>query len=110
MVRTGEVVPWPEKAPVPSVTRMVHYVSHGSPDGTYPMACRAAVITETGPHPDTDMTVGLCVLNPTGMFFNRDVPCDPGSPVAQIRYPDNQLPLCDDRFHAPGSWHWPART
>lgn len=34
---------------------------------------------------------GLCVLNPTGMFFNRDV-CQDG----------------DGR--AGGTWHWPERT
>ena len=57
--------------PPPEVGGNVHYLSHGSPvlpDGTqvYRAQCRAAIITETGPDPDV---VGLCVLNPTGLFF-----------------------------------------
>ena len=30
----------------PSVSRMVHYVSYGTPGGEYASACRAAVVTE----------------------------------------------------------------
>jgi hypothetical protein len=76
----------------PSVGRIVHYVSHGTPpklDGSqaYPSTCRAAVVTEVA---DNDV-VGLAVLNPEGMFFNRDV--------------HHQE---DD--HAGGSWHWPERA
>lgn len=33
---------------VPSVCRLVHYVSYGTPGGEYPPTCRAAVITEVG--------------------------------------------------------------
>jgi hypothetical protein len=84
--------------PVPSVGRIVHYVSHGTPpraDGSqaYASECRAAVITEISaispsgePQP-----VGLCVLNPTGEFFNRGV-------------------VQDEVDHSGGSWHWPERT
>lgn len=79
----------PDQAP--SVGRIVHYVSQGSPvreDGTqaYTSECRAAVITEADAH-----TVGLCVLNPTGQFFNRGVEQDEGD-------------------KAGGSWHWPERV
>jgi hypothetical protein len=75
----------------PSVSRVVHYVSHGTPvrgDGTqaYTSECRAAVVTEVD---DTDDTVGLCVLNPTGLFFRSGVAHHDG-PV-------------------PGTWHWPER-
>lgn len=75
----------------PSVGRIVHYVSHGTPvleDGTqaFPKACRAAVITQlTG----IVHVVGLAVLNPTGMFFHPEVACD---------HSEDQ---------EPGSWHWP---
>lgn len=78
----------------PSVGRIVHYVSHGTPirpDGTqaYTEECRAAVITAVGP-PAEDECVGLAVLNPTGMFFNESV--------------------CLDDQHRGGTWHWPERV
>jgi hypothetical protein len=78
---------------MPSIGRIVHYVSHGSPvlpDGTqtYKSECRAAVVTEiTG----FGEMVGLCVLNPTGQFFQRVVEQDEGA-------------------HAGGTWHWPERV
>lgn len=84
----------------PSVGRIVHYVSHGSPvldDGTqtYTSQCRAAVITEVW-FSDPELTepagiVSLCVLNPTGQFFNEHI--EP-----------------DENGHAGGTWHWPERT
>lgn len=70
----------------PSVGRVVHYVSYGTPGGEYTAQCRAAIVTEVG---DGDK-VGLAVLNPTGMFFNR-------SPQ-------------DETGKAGGSWHWPERV
>lgn len=76
----------------PSVGRIVHYVSFGTPGGEYPTACRAALVTET------DATnagrVGLAVLNPTGAFF-RSL-SDGGS-------------WNDETAHAGGTWHWPER-
>lgn len=84
----------------PSVGRIVHYVSHGSPvraDGTqqYLSECRAAVITEVGPgllpegvdaEIDSDAeVVGLCVLNPTGLFFRRGVQDEHGRAGAPSR-------------------------
>jgi hypothetical protein len=83
----------------PSVGRIVHYVSHGTPvqvDGTqrYTSQCRAAVITSIGDDPEI---VGLAVLNPTGMFFHEAVafwePEEPG-----------------DIRHGGGTWHWPERA
>lgn len=76
----------------PSVGRVVHYVSYGTPprsDGSqaHTSECRAAVVTEVG---DNDI-VGLAVLNPTGMFFNRGV-----------HHQEDE--------HAGGSWHWPERV
>lgn len=76
----------------PSVGRVVHYVSHGTPvrpDGSqaFGSECRAAVITEVDAEGDN---VGLCVLNPTGQFFNRGVPFS-------------------DRSEG-GSWHWPEQV
>ena len=77
-----------------SVGRMVHYVAYGTPGGEFPAGvCRAAVITEVErppEHSNDPEAVALCVMNPTGLFFNRFVPYDEG--------------------HKPGSWHWPERV
>lgn len=62
----------------PSIGRIVHYRAHGSPDGSHKPAVRAAIITGTYQVASTSDTpadvdhhkVDLCVLNPTGMFFN----------------------------------------
>ncbi len=71
----------------PSVGRMVHYVSYGTPGGEYASECRAAVITAVR---DDGDTVALCVMNPTGMFFNTGVRAgDAGKG---------------------GTWHWPERV
>jgi hypothetical protein len=85
---------------VPTVGRVVHYVSYGTPEGEYPSTCRAAIITEVaarpGDPPPTSLTepaqllVGLAVLNPTGLFFDRGV-----------RY---------DHAPAAGTWHWPEHV
>jgi len=80
--------------PVPTVGRMVHYVSHGTPvreDGSqaYTSQCRAAVITQVDPEAPYG-TVGLAVLNPTGMFFQ---------PAVALGNADEG-----------GTWHWPERV
>ncbi len=56
----------------PTVGRIVHYQSYGSPGGEYRSEPRAAIITEVG----ADLVVGLAVMNPTGMFFNRSIRYD----------------------------------
>jgi len=76
----------------PSINRAVHYQARGSADGKFPPVCRAAVITEVGDM-ESDR-VGLCVMNPTGMFF---YPVADGGGVAH------------DEDKAPGTWHWPER-
>ena len=83
----------------PSVGRIVHYVSYGTPGGEYKKECRAAIVTEVDGRAvrpptleETDSwVVGLCVLNPTGQFFNRG--------VVQMENPS----------HDGGTWHWPER-
>lgn len=69
----------------PSIGRIVHYRSYGTPGGEFGMECRAAVITEV----DRDGYVGLCVLNPTGIYLNQSVP------------------YAED---GGGTWHWPERV
>lgn len=91
-------------ANMPSVGRIVHYVSYGTPGGEYSSVCRAAIITAVheDPDPSDPATVqpgetrrmgeaDLCVLNPEGMFFNRNCP-----------HSEGQRPG--------GTWHWPERT
>lgn len=75
-----------------SVGRTVHYVAYGTPGGEYPAGiCRAAIITEIVDEPNERGLVGMCVLNPTGQFFNRNVPQD-------------------EAGKRPGTWHWPERV
>ena len=80
---------------IPSIGRIVHYVAYGTPGGEFPAGVhRAAIITEvyatpTREHPDHISTnVGLAVLNPTGLFFNRHIPFELTG-------------------QTPGTWHWP---
>lgn len=91
----------------PSVGRIVHYVSYGTPqraDGTqaHTSQCRAAIVAEVysedRPPRDSECVPGvdgaewcaLAVLNPTGMFFND---------------------VChDESTKAGGTWHWPERV
>lgn len=77
---------------IPSVGRIVHYVSYGTPNGEYPSVCRAAVVTGV---PDdvterSSAVVHLCVLNPEGLFFNR-----------YVAFSEEKVG---------GTWHWPERT
>jgi hypothetical protein len=75
----------------PSIGRVVHYVSYGTPGGEYGKECRAAIVTEV----ENDHTVGLFVANPTGIFLNRGVVFDDDDDRAERRG---------------GSWHWPERV
>lgn len=82
---------------IPSIGRIVHYQSHGSADGTYASACRAAVITSLCENPGSidpetgTVCVSLAVLNPEGMFFKEHLPQDETNKFG-------------------GSWHWPERV
>lgn len=94
----------------PSVGRVVHYTSFGTPGGEYGKECRAAIVTEVGEvevdeqNPAGDgvhrQMVGLCVLNPTGLFFNRG--------VLQEEISDKIEPGPSGRTG--GTWHWPERV
>jgi hypothetical protein len=74
----------------PSVGRIVHYVSYGTPGGEFPSTCRAAVVTEVhqSGHPQR---LALAVLNPSGLFFDLGIPHD-------------------EDTKAGGTWHWPERV
>jgi hypothetical protein len=73
----------------PTVGRILHYTSYGTPGGEYGSACRAAIVTQV----NGSLAVGLAILNPTGMFFNEDVDPNPSEGPRK-----------------PGTWHWPGGT
>jgi hypothetical protein len=80
----------------PTVGRIVHYVSHGTPirqDGTqaYTSKCIAAIVTEVDPADPA--RVGLEVCNPTGKFYR---PLEMGG-----------CELADAADLVGGTWHWP---
>ncbi len=79
----------------PSIGRIVHYVSYGTPGGEYSSACRAAVVTAVETSiADIDQseftTVDLFVMNPEGIFLNKNV-------------------IQDEETKKGGTWHWPER-
>ena len=91
----------------PSVGRIVHYVSYGTPGGEYKSECRAAIVSAVYPQTpaavgDTD-AVSLVVLNPTGLFFNDAVRHHGGDPDHVDATPDRPT-------YRGGTWHWPERV
>jgi hypothetical protein len=81
----------------PTIGRIVHYLAYGTPGGEYKSEPRAAIVTAVytklervglsefkGAREEVEY-VDLCVLNPTGMFFNRGV----------------------KEGDQPGQWSWP---
>lgn len=79
----------------PTVGRIVHYQSYGTPGGEHKSAPRAAVVTAT----HADGVVDLAVLNPEGMFFNRG--------VRFTRSTSSESPGGEP---TPGCWNWPPRA
>jgi len=110
--------------PKPSVGRTVHYVSYGTPGGEYGKECRAAIVTEVSErHTSSNGVlapkVGLCVLNPTGQFFHREVSYHdgaetPGNPDCTGPHADGPHRYCAcgwaEASHKGGTWHWPERV
>jgi hypothetical protein len=71
----------------PSIGRIVHYQAYGTPGGEFKSVPRAAIITDVHDAELGDVTV--CVLNPSGLFFNR------------VQYSDPPKSGC---------WSWPPRV
>lgn len=76
----------------PSIGRVVHYHSYGTPNGEYQPRPRAAMITDVAVDGAgvVNERVSLAVFNPTGLFFDVAVP-----------YSDEPKP---------GHWTWPPRV
>ena len=91
--------------PAPSVGRIVHYVSYGSPGGEFGKECRAAIITEVPEGVADPQTLGLCVINPTGQFFSRSIPHHEAA-----EGPGGETPGGFASNHPGGTWHWPERV
>lgn len=64
--------------------------------------CRAAIVTA----PTSDYEISLCVLNPTGLFFNQGVEHDPGT-EQPIERPNGEIVHINT--YRGGTWHWPER-
>jgi hypothetical protein len=104
----------------PSVGRVVHYVSYGTPGGEYDSRCRAAIVTEIGEVIGRVQELHLCVLNPTGMFFNLNVSYhdgvgQPGSEECPNQGAHgNPFRYCQcgwtEAALRGGTWHWPERV
>ena len=110
----------------PSVGRIVHYVSYGTPGGEYTSQCRAAIIAAVPRPGDVDAgidddAVDLVVLNPTGLFFKRcqhhdggETPGKPDCPNDHAAMPFRYCPEpgCEwqEASHKGGTWHWPERV
>jgi hypothetical protein len=111
----------------PSIGRIVHYVSHGTPilsDGSqaFDSRCRTALVTEVDPENITH--VGLCAINPTGFFFHsladggcyfdsaEETPGDPKCPIAVNH--GNPFRYCQcgwiEGSYTGGTWHFPERV
>lgn len=70
----------------PSIGNSVHYQSYGTPDGEFDSLPRAAIVTEI----DTNgWQVGLCVMNPTGFYFVREVKYSETPKPGHWNYPPN---------------------
>lgn len=70
----------------PTVGRIVHYHSYGTPGGEFKPEARAAVVAAV--HEGEECSV--VVLNPSGMFFNK------------AKHAPGDVPT-------PGHWNWPPR-
>lgn len=87
----------------PRIGDTIHYTSHGTPllaDGTraYHPQCRAAIVTALG-----DPNIALAILNPTGMFFDTDVPAD-NAPIIEVRDAAGKVCISEGQY-TPGTWH-----
>jgi hypothetical protein len=98
--------------PQPSVGRVVHYVSYGTPGGEYGRECRAAIVTAVPERLVAEPMDGcpngtggewiasLAVFGPSGAFFDQNVPQHEAEGGGQV----------SAASHPGGTWHWPERV
>lgn len=102
----------------PTVGRIVHYVSHGTPvraDGSqaYPSLCRAAIVTEVGVWITVETTQpesfsrseGRPIRHAEQWFFDDAVHVTVMNPTGEMFH------FCkhDEVDRVGGTWHWPER-
>lgn len=65
----------PNTSMQPTIGRVVHYKSYGTPNGEYKSEPRAAIVTAVHFADQSTVveSVDLCILNPTGMFFAQNL-------------------------------------
>jgi hypothetical protein len=85
---------------LPSIGRIVHYVSYGTPEGECGKECRAAIITDI----HDDEQVALTVFNPSGQFFNWRVPHEEIDETVEPKIEPGPS------GRRGGTWHWPERV
>jgi hypothetical protein len=74
----------------PSIGRIVHYQSYGTPGGEFLPEPRAAIVTTVYTGGGYSGVVGLAVINPAGVFFNE-----------RVLFSEEPKP---------GHWNWPPRS
>jgi hypothetical protein len=77
----------------PTIGRIVFYQRHGSPNGQHKAEPSPAIITRV----HGDGMVDLCVLNPTGIYFDQKTKHD-------------LLDQPNATEFTPGTWRWPPRV
>ncbi len=100
---------------MPSVGRVVHYAARGSADGVFPVACRAAIVTEV----EADVC-GLAVMHPDGLLFAHGIAYNDGAetvgtpdcPVAESHGAPFRYCQCgwSEAKLRGGTWHWLERV
>lgn len=97
----------------PSVGRVVHYRSYGTPQGEYKPECRAAVITAVGGWRTVDGDDPSDVWEDDGQRYRslKQV-WDPERCALTVLNPGGTfLNDCNhDEDQAGGTWHWPERV
>lgn len=75
----------------PSIGRIVLYQRHGSPNGQHKSEPSPAIVTAVfDGASNAEGIVDLCVINPSGIYFDRGTPYNADG--------------------APGTWRWPPRV
>lgn len=130
-------VTWTDGVDLPSVGRIVHYMSFGTPGGEYTARCRAAVVVEVGQWVTTAALPDHGDCTPHNVAGRLPtVPCascDSNRRILRQVWQYNAVALAvlnptglffngagevacrhdePDRDHTPagGTWHWPERV